>query len=439
MGDTLRMETTRPGDAPELLRDGWPALVANLRVVDADGREVPTRSAGAAGWVLGPHGERITAEYEVDYAPLARQGWPAPREAAYLDDSALLVVARSVFVGHDAPGAATVRFVAPAGWQVAAPWIREGDGFRARSFAQLTTNAFALTRTQLSTTAAGGFVLQSLPFGGWRARDAEITGVLCAAAATFTGLFGGGERHGYLAAFLEAEEMAGEAYLDSYAMQADPRTDRASWARIVAHELFHYWNGQRLRGADYTASQWFQEGVTEYYALLASARSGFMDEAELLRQLSGRLGASRGMTASLVESGNRKNAAFYGRATITALLLDLTIRERSGGRRSLDDVLRAMWWQFGQTDRPYALAELYSTVTGIAGADAAAFLRSQVETAAPVEVHALLRTVGLESASYATGAESITADPTAGPAARTRWLSMISPRADRSCPGSRRE
>ena len=68
MGDTLRMATTRPGDAPEILRQGWPALVSGLRVTTGGGDAVAATSVGPAGWVLGPHAGTLRVEYEVDYA-----------------------------------------------------------------------------------------------------------------------------------------------------------------------------------------------------------------------------------------------------------------------------------------------------------------------------------------------------------------------------------
>lgn len=436
IGDTLRMEQTRPGDSPEILRRGWPAVIQNLRVRDARGQEIAAMSAGAAGWVLGPHGEHVVVEYDSDLALLAGQGWPAPREAAFADDSGVLVVARALFVGDPAAGEARVRFVVPPGWRVAAPWLadpRDAGLYRVRGFDHLTTNAFALTRAPASAVSAGGFSLEAVTFGRWRRRGADATAVLCASAAAFTELFGEQAPHRYLAAFLDDADMAGEAYLDSYVMQADPELPAGRWGRIVAHELFHFWNGQRLRGRDYVASQWFQEGVTEYQALLATTRNGFMSQSELLAQLGERLTASRGMTASLAESGARKNAAFYGRATVTAMLLDLLLRERTGGARSLDDLLRSLWRDFEA--RPYTLPDLYAAASRLGGPGVGDFLVIQVEGAAPAEPDALLATVGLRVSRPSGGPEHVTVDPSAPAAARTRWSAMLAPRpAARGCP-----
>lgn len=425
--DTLRMVETRPGDAPELMQQGWPALVRNLRVLNESGAQLPAISAGAAGWVLPTGGRNVTVVYDVDYQLLVNRRWPAPRESAYADDSTLFVVARSLFVGTGVPGSIRLRFVVPAGWRVLAPWPPDNadtNTFRIENFDRLANNAFAVTRRSAATVRAGGVTLQTVTFGRWQSRTAEIAAVLRAHAATFARLFDDDSDHRYLAAFLEGERMGGEAYLDSYAMQADPTSAVSGWSRLVAHELFHYWNGQRLRGEDYIASQWFAEGITEYFALLSMAQNGLMSDQEVLDQLSSRLRASQGMTMSLVESGGRKNAAFYGRAAITGLLLDLLLREQTANRRGLPDLMRALWREYGRTDRPYTLAELYAAASAVAGADVSPRIRRWVEQADPLEMDALLATVALRTVSDSAG-QRIAIDPGVPAAARARWRSIL--------------
>jgi predicted metalloprotease with PDZ domain len=427
--DTIRMEQTRPGDAEEILRQGWPAMVRNLRVLDERGARLPVTSVGAAGWVVPTAGGgNVIAEYEVDYQLLVDQGWPAPRESAYADDSTLFIVARSAFVGSDAPGSISVRFVVPDGWRVYAPWTRDAadpHAFHVPDLDRLTTNALAVTRARAATARVGGVTLETVTFGRWHGRTDEIAAALRAHLTTFTRLFEDDTEHSYLAVFFDSERTGGEAYLNSYAMQADPWQPASAWARLIGHELFHYWNGQRLRGADYTASQWFAEGITEYVALLSMAQNGFMSEQEVLDQLSQRLRASRNMTASLVASGNRKNAAFYGRATITALLLDLLLRERTNNQRGLPDLMRVLWQSHGITDRPYTLADLYSVASKVAGVDVAPRIRGWVEHADRPEMDSLLATAGLMIATDSAD-ERILVDPSANHVSRARWRAIFS-------------
>lgn len=81
----------------------------------------------------------------------------------------------------------------------------------------------------------------------------------------------------YLVELLPAVERGGEVFRDSFALnwnEAPTAANRADWGNIIAHELFHFWNGTRLRGADYVATQWFQEGFTEYMANTTQLATG---------------------------------------------------------------------------------------------------------------------------------------------------------------------
>jgi hypothetical protein len=49
-GRALEMDTTRPGNIPEVADRGWPGLVSNLSVADPAGRSLEVKSAGAKGW-----------------------------------------------------------------------------------------------------------------------------------------------------------------------------------------------------------------------------------------------------------------------------------------------------------------------------------------------------------------------------------------------------
>jgi predicted metalloprotease with PDZ domain len=47
---------------------------------------------------------------------------------------------------------------------------------------------------------------------------------------------------------------------------------------------------------------------------------------------------------------NAPNAivSYYTKGSLVALALDLTIREKTRGRKSLDDIMRALWQRYGR-------------------------------------------------------------------------------------------
>jgi predicted metalloprotease with PDZ domain len=145
---------------------------------------------------------------------------------------------------------------------------------------------------------------------------------------------------------------------------------------LCSHEYFHTWNVKRikpaafapydLRSEGYTSLLWLFEGFTSYYDDLMLVRSGVIDEAAyfklLAKTINGVLRGSGRTKQSVAESSfdawvkyyrqdeNSPNAivSYYAKGSLVGLGLDLTIREQSKGRKTLDDVMRAMWERYGR-------------------------------------------------------------------------------------------
>jgi predicted metalloprotease with PDZ domain len=145
---------------------------------------------------------------------------------------------------------------------------------------------------------------------------------------------------------------------------------------LCSHEYFHTWNVKRikpaafapydLRNEGYTSLLWLFEGFTSYYDDLTLVRSGLMDEKQYLaaiaKTVNGVLRGSGRGKQSVAESSfdtwikyyrqdeNAPNAivSYYTKGSLVGLALDLTIRSETKGRKSLDDVMRALWQRFGR-------------------------------------------------------------------------------------------
>jgi predicted metalloprotease with PDZ domain len=121
-----------------------------------------------------------------------------------------------------------------------------------------------------------------------------------------------------------------------------------------------------LQTENYTSLLWLFEGVTSYYDDLMLVRSGIISETTYLNLVSKSLnavlcGAGR-FKQSLAESSfdawtkyyrqdeNSPNAivSYYTKGSLLALALDLTIRSNTAGKKSLDDLMRALWKEFGR-------------------------------------------------------------------------------------------
>jgi predicted metalloprotease with PDZ domain len=145
---------------------------------------------------------------------------------------------------------------------------------------------------------------------------------------------------------------------------------------LCSHEYFHTWNVKRIKPAvfapydlateNYTSLLWLFEGFTSYYDDLMLVRSGVIDTGAYLKLLAKTInGVLRGggrHKQSVAESSfdawtkyyrqdeNSPNAivSYYTKGSLVALALDLEIRAATKGRKSLDDVMRALWQQYGR-------------------------------------------------------------------------------------------
>ena len=145
---------------------------------------------------------------------------------------------------------------------------------------------------------------------------------------------------------------------------------------LCSHEYFHTWNVKRIKPAafapydlqneTYTPLLWLFEGFTSYYDDLLLVRAGVIDEATYLKLQAKTIGAvlrgSGRLKQSVAESSfdawgkyyrqdeNAPNAivSYYAKGALVALAFDLTIRAKTDGKKSLDDVMLALWQRFGR-------------------------------------------------------------------------------------------
>ncbi len=156
----------------------------------------------------------------------------------------------------------------------------------------------------------------------------------------------------------------------------EPGDGYIKYLGLCSHEYFHTWNVKRIKPAafapydlqaeTYTPLLWLFEGFTSYYDDLMLVRGGIIDEAGYLKLLGKAVGGvlrGSGRTKQSVadssfdawskyyrQDENAPNAivSYYGKGSLIALAFDLTIRARTGGKKSLDDVMRVLWQRYGR-------------------------------------------------------------------------------------------
>jgi len=197
--------------------------------------------------------------------------------------------------------------------------------------------------------------------------------------------------------------------------------------QLVAHEFFHLWNIKRIRPKalevfdyeqeNYTPSLWFSEGTTSYYDLLIPLRAGIYNAKTFLANLSKEITRLQTTPGRLLQSAEessfdawiklyRRDAhsdnsqiSYYLKGELISLLLDLLIRLRHGNQRSLDDVLRSLWQQFGQTEVGFTPQDLQQIISEVAGLDLTDFWQSYIEGVEELPLGEYLAPFGLQLVS----------------------------------------
>jgi predicted metalloprotease with PDZ domain len=153
-----------------------------------------------------------------------------------------------------------------------------------------------------------------------------------------------------------------------------------SGAAIAAHEFFHAWNVKRIRPralepVDYTQEQktralWFAEGVTSAYASYALVRSGLWNKGHFYDDLAMQIGELEARPARQWQSVEEssldawlekyddyntpdRSISYYNKGQLVGVLLDLSVRDATGNRKSLDDIMRQMYTEYAKAGKFY--------------------------------------------------------------------------------------
>ena len=173
---------------------------------------------------------------------------------------------------------------------------------------------------------------------------------------------------------------------------------------VSSHELFHAWNIKSIRPAEmypynyskenYSRLGYVCEGVTTYYGDLLLYRSGVFSEFDYFKTVYERLqkhfdnfGRSN---LSVADSSfdtwldgytpgipNRKTS-IYDEGCITAFMTDILIRKHTNNEKSLDDVMRYLYFEFSKKGKGYTESDYKGIVEHIADASFEEFFKKYI-------------------------------------------------------------
>lgn len=183
---------------------------------------------------------------------------------------------------------------------------------------------------------------------------------------------------------------------------------------LLAHEFTHSWNGKYRRPAglatpDYQTPMkgdllWVYEGLTQYYGVIFSARSGitplnlFREElASTAASLNDRPGRTwrdledTAVAAQILYNSPPENASwrrgvdYYDEGTLIWLEADTIIRKQSGGKKSLDDFCRDFHGGDNSPPKvvPYTFDDVVAGMNAIVPYDWRAFFTERLKSHGP--------------------------------------------------------
>ncbi len=222
------------------------------------------------------------------------------------------------------------------------------------------------------------------------------------------------------------------------------RTSRLDLLQTFSHEFFHAWNVERIRPRSLepfnlddmnpSGELWLAEGFTSYYGPLIMKRSGLSTVRTFAQGMGAaidvvvnspgrslRSAVEMSQLAPLVDGAgfnDRTNfdntfVSYYTWGSVIALGLDLTLRDRSEGRVTLDDFMRALWEKHGRpgtgtagyVETPYTIDDLKSVLAAVArdGAFAEDFFARYIQGREVVDFARLLSRAGFLLRARAPG------------------------------------
>ncbi len=202
-----------------------------------------------------------------------------------------------------------------------------------------------------------------------------------------------------------------------------PESGYQNFLRLVAHEYFHLWNVKRIRPdalgpfdytkENYTKLLWVAEGLTSYYENILPRRAGLISDKETLRNLAATIQSVQNTPGRLLMSAEESSfdawvkyyrpdensinsqISYYDKGQILGLLLDLQIRQLSGGAHSLDDVMRYLYTEFFKKNRNYTPEDFQRACELQAGRSLDDFFRRYVRGREELDYNDALAGVGL--------------------------------------------
>ncbi|MGH9254400.1 MAG: M61 family metallopeptidase [Vicinamibacterales bacterium] len=410
----LRMSRSSPG---RYALHEFAKNVFDVRVTDPTGRPLATLRPTPHQWNVTAHSGRVRVTYRVYGDRIDGTYLAVDSTHAHINMPAALMWARGL---ETRP--ATVRFEPPSGsgWRVGTQLMPGADAF---TFTAPNLQYLMDSPTEVSAFGLRTFTVADVPASPVFRLIVHHTGTdaeLDALAADVQKIvrearhvFGEypayeGNTYTFIADYVPWADGDGMEHRNSTILTsaAPIRANRTGLLDTISHEFFHGWNVERIRprslepfnfeDANMSGELWLGEGFTSYYGPLVLLRTGLTQVDDFAAEMTDvvntvtnspgrRVRSAEEMSrlapfvdaAVSVDRTNFDNTyiSYYTWGAAIGLGLDLTLRDRSAGKVTLDHFMRALWQKHGKpggkvagyVDNPYTVADLKAALAAVSG------------------------------------------------------------------------
>ena len=375
--------------------------VQDFAAEDAGGRALQWSKLNKNTWRVTTGGAReLRARYRVYANELTVRTNELNDRHAVWNNAALLMYPD----GHLA-APSTLRVVPARDWKVATGLPSAGgerNTFRAENFDILYDSPFLVSDFRVLTFDAGGRPHRIVIDGAGNYDAAALERDIKKVVEATIKLMGDTPYRDYtFLVILNARGAGGGLeHLNSTMLLVNtfgfrPEAAYRGFLELVAHEYFHVWNVKLLRpdalgpfdytGENYTRLLWVAEGLTSYYGDLLVRRAGLKSDKDYLEATARAIEALQntpGRQKMSVEEASfdawikyyrpdensvNSSISYYDKGALVGLLLDLEIRRRTNGARSLDDVMRYLYEEHAKKNRNYTPEDFQRVSEAAAG------------------------------------------------------------------------
>lgn len=187
---------------------------------------------------------------------------------------------------------------------------------------------------------------------------------------------------------------------------------------VVSHEFFHivtpltvhskeiqYFNFNTPKMSEHL---WMYEGITEYFANLFQVNQGLITEDDFYKRMAEKIASSKMFDDTMPftkMSHNVLEAPYkdaynnvYEKGALIAMCLDIQIRESSGGKRGILDLMQKLSNEYGSS-KAFDDSELFSKVVALTYPEVRTFLDTYVAGNTPIPYEQYFSKMGVTKAT----------------------------------------